>query len=100
MKEAQCPYCLDWFALEWVPIPPGGWWWRDSGVCPGCSTPVLVESECEFREVKSVFGVSFVDQLSRRLKRIRCWFGIHAWDAKCMGIRRCADCHRQKRGRW
>lgn len=46
-----------------------------------------------------MFGITFVDQLSRRLKRIRCWFGLHAWEHRCMGMRRCMDCRRFERGR-
>jgi hypothetical protein len=40
----------------------------------------------------------FVDRLSRRLKQIRCWLGIHDWEPRCMGMRRCLDCRRHKRG--
>lgn len=54
MKEAQCPECEGWFEIEWVSdLPPGGWWWKTSGCCPGCGKPVLVESECEFRTVRA-----------------------------------------------
>lgn len=50
-EEARCPYCEEWFQIEWIDIlPPGGFWWKDSACCPGCGKPVLVESECEFRK--------------------------------------------------
>jgi endogenous inhibitor of DNA gyrase (YacG/DUF329 family) len=52
-REARCPECGGWSAVEWDDsIPPGGLWWSDNstGGCPKCGKPVLVESECEFRE--------------------------------------------------
>lgn len=51
MREAQCPECLEWSPVEWQDeLPPGGLWWIDSGCCPRCDAPVLVETECEFRD--------------------------------------------------
>jgi hypothetical protein len=48
--EAKCPECGVWSMVEWFDeIPPGGMWWIDSGSCPSCDKPILVESECEFR---------------------------------------------------
>jgi len=44
--EARCPYCLTWYPVEWQVL---GYWWRDSGACPGCGALVLVETECEFQ---------------------------------------------------
>jgi DNA ligase (NAD+) len=48
--EAKCPECGEWSEVEWVDIPPGGYWWKNSGTCPKCDLPILVETECEFRE--------------------------------------------------
>jgi hypothetical protein len=49
--EAKCPYCKQWSPVRWMDeLPPGGYWWEDSGCCPKCDEPVAVESECEFRE--------------------------------------------------
>ena len=50
--EAKCPYCGEWSEVEWfAELPPGGFWWKESGCCPKCEAIVLVESECEFRRV-------------------------------------------------
>lgn len=52
-REARCPQCLAWSPVRWMhELPPGGYWWEQSGGCPRCNAPVLVESECEFREVR------------------------------------------------
>jgi hypothetical protein len=51
IEQAQCPDCLGWFDIEWQDeIPPGGYWWVNSGCCPGCGVPALIETECEFRQ--------------------------------------------------
>lgn len=48
--EAQCPECKQWSAVSWFDdIPPGGYWWIDSGCCPQCGAVILVETECEFK---------------------------------------------------
>lgn len=54
MKEAKCPACGEWSAVEWqAAIPPGGFWWAgDHAGCPRCGYFALVETECEFREKK------------------------------------------------
>jgi len=31
-------------------LRPGRYWWASSGCCPKCNFPVLVETECDFRE--------------------------------------------------
>ena len=50
-EEARCPDCGGWFDVEFDgSIPPGGFWWKDSGACPGCDAIVCVESECDFRD--------------------------------------------------
>lgn len=52
MKQAQCPQCGLWSDVEWQSeLPPGGYWWINSGVCPKCNAPICVESECRFREI-------------------------------------------------
>ncbi|NMP22225.1 hypothetical protein [Sulfobacillus harzensis] len=51
-REAQCPKCGHWSPVTWdAVLPPGGWWWADTAGCPHCGALVLVESECNFREV-------------------------------------------------
>ena len=51
-REARCPGCREWSPVVWEDdIPPGGLWWRDSADCPICGAVVLVESECDMREV-------------------------------------------------
>ena len=49
--EGKCPQCNGWFDVEWFDeLPPGGFWWKDSGLCPGCGYTALVETECDFRK--------------------------------------------------
>jgi endogenous inhibitor of DNA gyrase (YacG/DUF329 family) len=49
-QEAQCPECKKWSTVVWQgDIPPGGFWWENTKGCPNCDTPVLVETECDFR---------------------------------------------------
>lgn len=43
-----------------------------------------------------MFSTSVVESLSRKLKAIRCWFNIHDWEPRCMGMKRCIDCKRSK----
>jgi hypothetical protein len=47
-KQAQCPECNQWSDVEWEAFV---YWWYDSAECPKCKAIVLVESECNFREV-------------------------------------------------
>lgn len=73
---ARCPDCEGWYRIEWIVLPEGaGWWWKDSGTCPGCDAVVCVESECEFRggifdEREQAWEMAALD---RRLKEIRAW---------------------------
>lgn len=70
-EEAGCPYCGEWsevicenYVAPFVeedlngndvvsPIHIWSWWWKDSAACPKCNAVVLVESECEFRKVRT-----------------------------------------------
>ena len=53
-REAQCPECDQWSEIVWQDdLPPGGFWWKNSGCCPKCNLPIAVESECEFRTVQA-----------------------------------------------
>jgi hypothetical protein len=50
--EGCCPECGVWSQLAWQPDPePGGLWWLASAGCPACGALVLVETECERREL-------------------------------------------------
>lgn len=55
---AKCPECHKWSEVAWdSSLPPGGFWWKDSGCCPKCGATVLVESECDFRDVEITVDV-------------------------------------------
>lgn len=66
MTEARCPNCGGWSPVEseqfLVPtidddgntapaVIWGPFWWKGSAGCPRCGSIVLVETECDFREV-------------------------------------------------
>lgn len=69
-REGQCPECQGWFEVEWQDdLPPGGWWWKGRGSCPGCDHPIAVESECEFRDVPET-----IDEAVRVIAELK---GLH-----------------------
>jgi len=63
IKEAKCPYCLEWSAVEFDGI---GHWWKKSGACPKCGAIVLVETECEFRVKATIYErlAAFCEQIA------------------------------------
>lgn len=69
--------------------------------CGYCKHPSITDGICGLCGAAIAKGLIDVRaRLRRRLKQIRCWFGIHDWEPRCMGMRRCIDCRRQKGGRY
>lgn len=68
MTEACCPSCGGWSEVVSEPflvatvdddgndapaVVCAPFWWKDGAGCPKCGAIVLVESECDFREVEA-----------------------------------------------